>query len=63
MFVRCLLGRFDRTSGYVVPVLGALQVLETSSPEAATWWRTNTPHLCKSWRRFMFHARVCEVIG
>jgi hypothetical protein len=54
-------GRYASTSGFLVPVLGALQVLEAASPEAAAWWRTNTPHLCKPSRRFMFHAHVCEV--
>jgi hypothetical protein len=58
-----LLGRYSRTSGFVVPVLGALQVLEVASPEAANWWRTNTPHLCKPSRRFMFRSHVCEVVG
>lgn len=58
-----LLGRYGRTSGFIVLVLGALQVLEVASPEAANWWRTNTPHLCKPSRRFMFHSNVCEVVS
>lgn len=56
-------GRYRRESGFIVPVLGALQVLETSSPEASNWWRTNAPHLCKSRRYFLFQAQVCEVIS
>ena len=56
-----LTGRYHREVGFIVPVLAALKVLEVSSPEAADWWRTNAPHLCKRWRCFMFHAHVCEV--
>lgn len=61
--VGLVFGRYASTSGFLVPVLGALQVLEVASPEAAAWWRTNTPQLCKASRRFMFHAHVCEAIS
>ena len=61
--VGCFTGRYNRESGFVVSVLPALQVLELASPEAASWWRTNAPHLCKPWRRFMFHAEVCEFVA
>ena len=56
-------GRYQRETGFLVPVLAALAVLEVASPEAAAWWRSNTPHLCKARRSFMFHAQVCEVVA
>ena len=58
-----LTGRYHRETGFVVPVADALKALEVRSPEAAAWWRTNAPHLCKRWRCFMFQAQVCEVIA
>lgn len=57
-----LAGRSTRERGYAVPVLAALEILGTVSPDAEEWWRTTTPHLCKSWRRFLFNTEACEVI-
>jgi hypothetical protein len=49
-------------SGYKVNALKAISVLEKASPEAAQWWRTNTPHMMKRSRMFLFHEHVCEVV-
>ena len=56
-------GKAKRESGFPVLVLSALQALETSSPEAANWWRQHTAHLVRPGACFMFEAscgRVCE---
>ena len=53
-------GRYRQAQGFVVPVLAALDVLATASPEAAAWWRTQAPHLCKPWRCFVFPVDVCK---
>jgi len=53
-------GRYRQAQGFVVPVLPALDVLAAASPEAAAWWRTQTPHLCKPWRCFVFPVDVCK---
>ena len=58
-----LTGRYHRERGFMVPVVAALKVLEGSSPEAAAWWRSNAPHLCRPWRCFMFQAQACEVVA
>ena len=38
-------GRAEKVSGYVVEASAAMDILAMSSPEAASWWRENTPHL------------------
>jgi hypothetical protein len=55
--------RYEQESGFIVSAIPALHVLESASPEAAKWWYSNTPHLCKPWRKFLFHTNVCEVIA
>jgi hypothetical protein len=57
-----LLGRIERESGYAVDVLAAVNILERTAPEAASWWRNNAPHLQKPWRKFVFQDFVCEVL-
>jgi hypothetical protein len=59
----CFTRRYEQESGFIVSVIPALHVLEAASPETANWWRSNAPHLCKPWRKFLFHANVCEVIA
>jgi hypothetical protein len=55
-------GKYRRLSGYKVNALKAISVLEKASPEAAQWWRTNTPHMMKRSRMFLFHEHVCKVV-
>lgn len=59
----CFARRYEQKLGFTVSVIPALHVLEAASPEAANWWRSNTPHLCKPWRNFLFDAEVCEVFA
>jgi hypothetical protein len=58
--VRLILGRFRAIQGYSVDASTAIQKLEESAPEAANWWKKNTPHLLKHGRRLVFHREVCE---
>jgi hypothetical protein len=57
-----LLGRLSTQYGYAVDALGALAVLEKTSPEAAAWWRENVPRAFTGRRKFLFASRVCQVV-
>jgi len=48
--------------GYAVPVLPAIAILELAHPEAAAWWRANTPHLMRRGQHFVFSAEVCAEV-
>ena len=54
-------GKLNRSSGYAVLVLEALAALERARPDAAAWWRQNTPHLVRPGKVFVFAAEVCHV--
>lgn len=56
-----LFRRFQTETGYVVECLRAIEVLEKSSPDAAAWWRSNTPELLQPGQCFMFHVGVGHV--
>lgn len=59
-----LITRQSRTvNGYPVQITAAIDALGKSSPEAATWWRQNTPQLLSCHRLFVFDAKACEVVG
>jgi hypothetical protein len=57
-----LLGRFEMVKGYMVPADEAVNILSESSPEAATWWRTNASQLLGPNRYFLFHEQACQFI-
>jgi hypothetical protein len=59
---RLLTGQYEVRWQYLVLVDDALDILEEASPEAAAWWRENTPHLIGRGRAFGFAAEVCEEI-
>ena len=48
---------------YVVDVLAAIELLQTHSPSAATWWERHTQNLLVQGRKFYFAASCCEEIG
>lgn len=56
-----LTGKLVRESGYMVESLAAIQVLEATHPEAAAWWKQNTPHLIRAHRYFVFQQGVGHV--
>ena len=53
--------RYEHSSGFMVQSLEAVDILAAVSPEAAEWWRANTPHILKASRCFMFDESVCRV--
>ena len=53
--------RFQDETGYVVECLPAIDVLAQSSPEAASWWRSNVPLLMQPGQHFMFQKGVGHV--
>jgi hypothetical protein len=58
-----LTGRLTRRSGFLVETQAAIAVLAKSSPEAATWWRQNTPHLLRPRRYFVFPEDAGQVMS
>src|SRR5437764_4291616 len=54
-------GRAELISGYAVEAAPAVGILSVMSPEAAAWWRENTPHLIAPNRYLIFHDEVCRV--
>jgi hypothetical protein len=59
-FLAVLFGRANRETGYIVEAQVAVNLLAARSPEAATWWRENTPRFIEPGRYFMFAAESCE---
>ena len=57
-----LSGNLMRQEGYLVDALAAVEALEAVHPEAAAWWRKNTPHLMRANRRFIFQKDVGHVV-
>jgi hypothetical protein len=55
-------GKLEHQSGFVVEVPAAIAILEARHPEAAAWWRKNTPHLIRGKGRFVFHEAVGHVV-
>ena len=54
-------GRAERIAGYAVEALPAVDILARAHPEAAAWWRENTPHLIAPKRYLVFHEEVCRI--
>lgn len=53
-------GRLHRTTGYAVRSARAIDILARSRPDAAEWWRTNTPRFCQPGELFIFDTPACE---
>ena len=47
-------------TGFVVPSLAAIEILEKSNPDAARWWRENAPHTIQPRRHFLFTPECSE---
>lgn len=56
-----LLGKTTRQRGYAVKVSEAIVILQVAHPDAAEWWRTNTPHLFRRSTSFLFAESVCKL--
>ena len=57
-----LTGRLSTSEGYLVDAAAALSILEAAHPEAAAWWRANTPYLFRRRRRLLFQKGVGTVV-
>ncbi|MGE0485994.1 MAG: hypothetical protein AB7Q81_17740 [Gammaproteobacteria bacterium] len=53
---------YSDDGGQSVPALAAFAVLHAAAPEAAQWWRTNTPELHAPGHNLVFPDRVCELL-
>jgi hypothetical protein len=60
---RRLVGRLPAVRGYLVVSADAIEILADKAPEAAKWWRTNTPQYVHPGRGFVFHAEACEIVA
>ena len=54
-------GRTFPIQGYVVRADLAIELLSTSAPVAAEWWRENTPDLLRG--ILIFEEEVCRLLG
>ena len=62
-FVQWFIGRPMTISGYVVNARTAVDMLEAHCPQAAEWWRVNTPYHRDGGRNFLFDTPACEEVG
>ena len=56
-------GKAFRQIGFIVPAATAFDLLAGANPEAAQWWRENTPYLLRPGRYLNFDsgcANPCE---
>lgn len=51
-----------RAIGYVIDAATAVDILGRSAPAAASWWRSNAPHLLGLGCTLLFDELVCEVL-
>ena len=56
-------GETHVTTGYVARADVAVDLLEAASPDAAKWWRENTPQLLERRRLFIFDKDSCEPVN
>jgi hypothetical protein len=60
---RVLRGQAHRMQGYAVEGARAIDILQSSSPEAAAWWREHAPQHLGPRRFLVFHAHVCQIVA
>ena len=46
--------QYRAQEGHIVEVGAAMTVLQMVQPDAAAWWRQNTPHMMRAGKKFMF---------
>lgn len=56
-------GQTQMIKGYIVHTDAAIHVLEAASPDAAKWWRENTPRLLGPNGLFVFNEEACELVN
>jgi hypothetical protein len=55
-------GRAQTIEGYLVPSAEAIALLADHRPEAAAWWRSNTPWFSCPGQQFLFDTPACAPI-
>jgi hypothetical protein len=50
-----------RVRGFPVPAVEAINTLASANPNAADWWRKQTPHLLRRGRHLLFDEAACEL--
>lgn len=53
-------GQTEQVDGYMVVAKEAVDILGIHNPDAADWWRENTPALLDGKQMFIFDAPCCE---
>src|SRR5450432_2057181 len=59
IFLHLITFRLKVQTGYVVPSLAAIEILERSDPVAGHWWRENAAHALRPRSRFVFTTDCC----
>ena len=54
-------GKWGLGRRVVTAAVPAVGILGEKRPEAAMWWRENTPHLIAPRRYLVFHEEVCRI--
>ncbi|WP_266170291.1 hypothetical protein [Dyella subtropica] len=62
VLINLMRGQYQQRRGFEVSVLEAIALLESTSPDAAAWWRANAPHMMSPARFFLFPEDVCAVV-
>jgi hypothetical protein len=57
-----LSGKTVKRNGFTVNSKVAIEILESKSPEAANWWKLNTPCYSNSKKIFIFEKAVCQIV-
>lgn len=51
----------ERQKGFAVPAIAAVEALAAVNPEAAAWWRENTPQLLRPGQALLFDEAACKM--
>ena len=62
IFIHLITLRLKVQTGYVVPSLAAIEILERSDAVAGRWWRENADHSLRPRNRFLFAPECCEAV-
>lgn len=61
LWIASTFGRCEEWQGYKVDAVTAIKILALKHPEAARWWREETPHMITRERVFIFPADNCQL--
>ncbi len=61
LWIASIFGRCEEWQGYKVDAATAIKILALTHPEAAKWWREETPHLVTREHALVFPADNCQL--